>query len=370
MLTGIEDPNDILHLERGFNLIISLIFLWHLLLFIQNLKLPDKLYPAFALFWVLNPELISVGALITNDVLLFLIGLILCNKLFKYWEKPSWRQTLVVLALCALAAVVKGNGLVFIMAFALVAFFLFLRKMLIFKTLSLTALATLIAVVLIAFGGNYVRKYHENGNPFVINQLKPVKANWIKPDTVFQGRKGVTSVAESFLTFRAKSLFKKPFNTNNSTDYPVHRTSFFTQFFGQFSNYFFESHPPSWHTNNNDARNLILLNYAIHLPLFFWFVVWILIASIKQIRKPGAQRTVHLLLFWLFLFFVMRYTLIYRDFGNMKVMFMFPIIASLTWLHAESIRKFKWQKLLTVALYTCSILYTVNLFYLVRQLVR
>lgn len=366
---GLESASDILTIIRSINFLFSSTILWLMLKYMSRLNLQQAIKIPFMLFWALNPELISIGGLNTNDTWLILLGLILYPLLEQYWLSQGKKHAAIILIIITIAGLSKGNGLVLMLGFIAMFCMLVMARKFALKRMSTTLLGIAVSIVLIAFGGLYVKKQKDHGDPFIINQTKPVQANFWKADTVFQGRPGVTSVAETFFTFRFINLMEEPFNQNDKI-YPKHRTSFFTQLYGQYSNYFFESHPASWHTTNNDAKNFILVNYVIHLPLFLIFVLALLVAGIRSFKNPFSLQTMHG--FWIFLFlaFVIRYSYIYRDFSNMKLLFMFPVLFALISIFKAGMEWINRPKIIAPLLYLASILYTVNFVYLIRQLLK
>ncbi len=151
-----------------------------------------------------------------------------------------------------------------------------------------------------------------------------------------------------------------------SDDYPQHRTSFFTQLHGQFSNAFFERSPPSWTVTNETAINFTRANYLVQLPLLLLFLFGIFL-SLKQVYKQqGIYDFIHLAAFLIYLAFVMRYAYSIRDFGNMKLIFIFPALLSMIYFLQNGIEQLKsntLNKTAFVVLNLSTLLCAINLIY-------
>ncbi|MGE3823456.1 MAG: hypothetical protein AB7G44_04480, partial [Bacteroidia bacterium] len=101
-----------------------------LLIFIFQFKssLPFKWNLSLALFWGQNPKLISISIQATNDIPVIALGMIFTLLLLKWIEKKSNILFAFILLIVALAAIIKGNGLVLLFILPLVLLFLFLIK--------------------------------------------------------------------------------------------------------------------------------------------------------------------------------------------------------------------------------------------------
>lgn len=358
-------------LIQWFNLFISAGILWLILLLLQSLKLSNLLWIASSLFWGLNPELISIGALATNDTVLIFFGFLVTWLMIKQWRNLSLKYELSLVILISLLAITKGNALVFATAlFALFGLQLIRDKKLNIKLIARRILMGICMFVFIGHFGKFFEKHDKLGYAFTINQLKQNPPNLFEEDTIYDGRKGVTTIANSFFRMHIISLLHTPYNLNGSIEYPLHRTSFWGQLFGQFSNYTFERYPASWVSQNNDNFNFSRINYLIHLPLFALMLWGIANALWRQLNTPLNIEIIHLVLVLAFTFFVMRYSYIYRDFSNMKVIFIYPSLFSIITLFTKTLKKIGREKMLSYALILAAFLYQVNFIYLIRELLR
>jgi hypothetical protein len=362
--------NDYLTIVRAVNFVFSGLIAVIIARRINRIVDHKLLKYAVMAFWLFNPELISIGALNTNDIALILVGLIVYPFITRYWQNISIIDEVVIWSLLVLASLLKGNGLVFVIIFIAVIGIKFLDRKYKLKDIIRLFIFFSVSVCLIGVGGKYYHKYKVFNNPFIINQNPAPTPNIFQADSAFQGRKGVTTISESFFTFRLFSLLEEPFNRNGSKDYQVHRTSFFTQLYGQFSNYFFESHPGSWRSNNNDMKNFVRVNYILHLPLLAMFVYLIVIRIRKlwPFKKADVSSYFDMLVLGIFMMFLIRYSIIYRDFSNMKIVFVFPMLIGLINLFYESIKSKRYTKPMAYLLLLCALLYNINYVYLILRL--
>jgi hypothetical protein len=353
-----------------FNLFFVTGILWLLLKVVESLQLKKWLSISLMLFWGMNPELISIGTLATNDTVLIFFGFIISYLFIKHWHKATLKYELPLVLGIAFLGITKGNALVF--GIALVALFglEFIRdRKWNFKLLGRQALSVVFIFFFVGYFGSFFEKQQKHGNAFTINQLKQNSPNLFEEDTLYDGRKGVTTVFNSYFKLRFASLIEMPYNLNSSTFYPIHRTSFWGQMFGQFSNYTFERYPASWVSENNDNFNFSRVNYCLHLPLFLFMLFSLAAGIYRQIKQPYNPELVHLLLIFAFTFFVARYSYIYRDFSNMKVIFIYPVLYSIITLFGNGSSKLKFEKLVIFLLLASTFLYQINFIYLIRALI-
>lgn len=354
-----------------FNLFFVTGTLWLLLKLIESLKLSKWLRISLMLFWGMNPELISIGALATNDTVLIFFGFIISYLFVKHWNKPLIKYELPLVLGIAFLGITKGNALVFFIALVTLFGLEFIRtRVWNLKIISRQALGVLFIFLFTGYFGKFFEKHQKLGDPFTINQLKQNSPNIFTEDTLYDGRKGVTTVFNSYYKLQFASLLEMPYNLNSSTFYPIHRTSFWGQIFGQFSNYTFERYPASWVSENNDNFNFTRVNYLLHLPLFLFFIYTLVLYLYHQYQKPLNSDIVHLLLIFAFTFFVARYSYIYRDFSNMKVIFIYPVLFSIITIFSRNLKLIKFQNLTIFILLACTLLYQINFAYLIRELIR
>ncbi len=330
----------------------SLLFKWNL---------------SLALFWGLNPKLIAISIQATNDIPVIALGMLFTVVLLKWIENKNNILFALILLTVLLAAIIKGNGLILFFILAAALFFFFVTKQISFSAISLKTVLLLALIPAIAFLGGYYDKYKNYGNPFLTNLPVAPAPNFITPDTAQGFRKGVTTVWDSFFGFKIKSLIEQPYNVNDLSDnYPAHRTSFFAQLYGQFSNASFERAPPSWSVTDNTATNFTKVNYVLQLPLLLLFLLGIFAALKQVVKEFSLQEFIHLAMFLIYLAFVARYAHNIRDFANMKLIFLFPALLSMIYFLWKGIAQLKSLVLNNTALIlvnASTLLYVINLAY-------
>jgi hypothetical protein len=367
---GVATRDGIFNVIQVSNLVFSSLTLWLCLNLIQSLKLNQLLSVALMLFFGLNPELISIGALNTNDTVVIFLGFVFCRYLVLYWENPSVTKEVILVLLVALVSVMKGNGLVFIAALGfLVLYKHFTEASLRVSVLGRGLVYGVFLLLFVGYFGNYYQRYEMYNNAFLINQEKQPAPHWYEPDEVRADRQGVKSIYHSFGTFPLFSLLQRPYNVNDGLNYPKHRTSLWTQLYGQYSNYLFERHPGKWHSINNDNLNVTRLNYLLHLPLLMLFLWGVFSQLFGSKIHANSENFIHGFLILLFTLFVIRNSYVYRDFSTMKLIFIFPILYAIIHVFAVQAAKIKYTKGLSYLLLACALLYQINFVYLFREII-
>jgi len=366
-LTSASTEDELRILFQWMNFAFGFVCLLLIFVFQFNSDLPFKWNMSLALFWGLNPKLIAISIQATNDIPVIALGMLFTLMLLKWIENKSKLNFALLLLTVFLAAIIKGNGLVLFFILAAVLFVFFVIKQISFTTVSLKLILLLLLIPAIAFLGGYYSKYKNHGNPFLTNLPAAPAPNFFTPDTAQGFRKGVTTVWDSFFSFRIKSLVEQPYTINDlSENYPQHRTSFFTQLYGQFSNASFERAPPSWSVKDETAMDFMRANYLVQLPLLLLFLIGIFVALKQVITSRSNEDLVHLSAFFIYLAFVAKYAYNIRDFGNMKLIFLFPALLSMMYFLQKGIAQLKSVRLNTIAfviLNASVLLSAINLIY-------
>lgn len=371
-ITGSTTEDELRVLFQWMNFVFGLGCLLLIFLFQFRSSLSFKWNLSLALFWGLNPKLIAISIQATNDIPLIALGLGFMLLLLKWIENKSNVLFAFILLYVLFASILKGNGLVLFLVLAIVLLFLFIARQISFAAFSLKTVLLLALIPAIAFLGGYYGKYKNYGNPFLTNLPVAPAPNFFVPDTAQGFRKGVTTVWDSFFSFKIKSLVEEPYNVNDLSDnYPAHRTSFFTQLYGQFSNASFERAPPSWSVKDETALNFMKANYLLQLPLLLLFLLGIFAVSKQVVLDRGQQDFIHLAMFFIYLAFVARYAYNIRDFANMKLIFLFPALLSMVYFLWKGAAQLKSGLLNTTALIlinASTLLCAINLYYFTIRL--
>lgn len=354
-VTGSNDSYDIHRQMQWVNLIFSLAWVWVFLLFVRKIPLNPNVRRVSAAFILWNPRLAALSVQATNDSPVILLGA--CFTLLAWlWlsEKKNIYGVWFILAAGA-AAVVKGNGILLLIA-ALPVLLLGIRT--IERSVVLKLSGLLIAVVIAsAFLGGYVAKYKNYGTPFLINQDKASPPPLSRDEVWFGKRAGIRSVRSGYLKFPFRSLMETPYQINDEPEFPVHRTNFWTLLYGNFYRVQFHNHPGSWRVldsawSHNVARILFVLG-LIPTTMLIFGVFRSCVLTIRRRREifNGADSEIrshafHLMMTLLFLAFILKYSYDYRDFGNIKPLFLFPAMLSMYYVFVGALNAIvkKWKR--------------------------
>jgi hypothetical protein len=138
-------------------------------------------------------------------------GFIFTKYAIKYWRKSSFTATAIIVAIPSILAMTKGNGLVLLIAaIGLIVLSSVNNKQLKLKTLLFQITLLVLSLGSIAYFGNYAEKHTKYDNAFKSNIPRQPKANFFREDTLFKGRKGLTTISETFFSFKLKSLLDQP----------------------------------------------------------------------------------------------------------------------------------------------------------------
>lgn len=371
-IAGAQTENEIRIIYQWLNFIFSALTLVLVFIFQFKANLSFRFNLVLSLFWGLNPKLIAISIQATNDISVIFFGMCFLFFLLKWITFRKLFHLAAMFVCVFLAGIIKGNGLVLFFIFLAAIIYLFaFHKNEMRQNILLLVLGILI-IPCIAVFGNYYRKYKTHNNPFLTNMPVAPAPAWFGETSEFTGRKGVTTVSESFFTFRFLSLISEPYNTNDlSEKYPAHRVSFFTQLYGQFSNAFFERSPPSWTIENPIAMNFVRANYLLQLPLLLLFIAGIFFSLKRLFISRNTSDFIHLASLLLYLVFTIRYAYTIRDFSTMKIIFLFPVLPSMLFVFQCGIEKLKnnFMQAAIFALISVSIiLYVVNLAFFTGRL--
>ena len=236
-----------------------------------------------------------------------------------------------------LAALSKANGMVVFIAILVVFAAACLRspgrlsitrpKLALYSGVFLGGFLTLVSVF-----GPYWGQYRRYGSPFAVGSMRPDPFPNVFKKT-YVARPGVTSLIDSYLTFRFFDMLKNPVITNSANDYPLHRTSLWSQLYGRAHFVHFDAWPPSW-----EKRHWVVLWLGRLIFIFALFPTVLLLTGmargcsstirwigncIKNGEAPLGDLLLNLAAFG-YLAFIILYALRYRDFATMKAIFLFP----------------------------------------------
>ena len=329
----------------------------------------------------LNPCLTGINGQATNDTLEILAGcaVIYFTDLYIRRLKPLLLTGLIISMI--IACITKGSGLILLLGVIVVlSVHLFILPREKKKMLLLHSVIFAVALLsIVPFAGGYYANYKKYGNAFINNiSQKDPPPNFIEQTYLL--RPGITSIVHGYFTFRIIDMVKQPYITNGETDYPLHRTSLWSQMYGRTFFMHFDQFPGSWSTLNPKVlrvgKGLLLLGL---FPLFIFLAGSA--SAIRRFFRAMFRRNAALLteqLTWVHaafvisgLLFILKYTYDYRDFATMKSIFLFPVLLSIIALFIagfEKVRSRPLGNIITVALSILVVLSAIDVLYLINQL--
>jgi hypothetical protein len=348
-----------------------------------------------------NPALIAINGQCTNDSFVILFGTLAFFLMGLFQEKNKWLMVTALTLSTIVAGISKGDGLpLFIVVLAVLSVRVyvavhgkkigrsFLQRIVsrpvVGKLAQLLFFIVLYMWIVPSIGG-----YTGNGSRFsaatniaAIPDRPPlIKENFMSG--VWPERAGVSSVVHAYATFRFVDLLRHPLLLWWEKAYPRHRTSLWTELYGNAFFAQFECWPPSWIMTNwyipDLGRTLFVLSL---LPLFF-LIVGIFMYCNRLYRFIATRGlTGHLTsLEWvlpfgalLYLVFIIAYTWLYRDYSTMKPIFIYPAILCFVKLMLDGMTFVagKSKRLFVVGIYplltVLSALYVVDIGTLIRHI--
>lgn len=278
----------------------------------------------------LNPKMIATSIQATNDAFVIFFVTVALAAGYRFFRSFGRSAFVVMTAGVLLAGISKGNGLVVAIAITLTFVAAVIRP-----AVSRRQLFGYAAVFLLAFAafvpqlGGYWSRYQERGSPFAINQ-DPVPPPHFIQET-YENRPGITSVVDGFFTFHFIDLLIHPRITEGVV-YPRHRTSMWSLFYGGMNSVHYDSWPVSWMSGSrvvNWLLRLIMLLALLPTAVLVAGTVRSMFRVVKEFaaRTPRAGWSAEVLMAVTtagYIAFVMYYGYRYRDFANMKPIFLYP----------------------------------------------
>jgi len=298
-----------------------------------------------------NPTLVGLNAQATNDSFVILFTSLALIKGGEFFRTGARRAFIIMSASVVLAALSKGNGLVVFIAVMLTLILAIIRPRSVpgLSRRQLVGLTTGFIAIFLVFTislGSYRPNWEDTGNPFAINGDPAPWPHLFERTYVY--RPGTTSIADTYFTFRFVELLRYPMITNDPVDYPLHRTSLWSQLYGRAHFGHFAQHPPSWKSTHPLVLNLGRLILALALLPTACLLMGIL-RRVAVLMIPGRreasshQARLDEVLYALaaagFLAFVVLYSLSYRDFSTMKAEFLFPGLLAYLYVFAHEAQR-------------------------------
>lgn len=389
-ILGIDTTSDEI---KTANLISSFAGIFTLLVvfnFLKRLYLSNNARLLLFAMVASNPDFIGINSQATNDSLVALFGAIALYFAFLFYNEWHIHDLIFSVAFCILGVLTKMNAIVVFIAVMSLLFASILKQD--HKALSDRArlvpsfLACLaFFTVFVAGFGNYYQHYLEYGSPFVSTRGRDKDPFPSFNDNEYYHRPGTVSIMQSFLRFRVVELIKEPVIDQSGEVFPWHRTSLWSQLYGRLNFVHFSQWPPSWSNTTpfvlNLGRALLILGL---IPIIFlvmglirsliYFVAWV----VGKLQVPQVQYSYLLLVLTSFgyLTFIVLYNAYYRDFSNMKAIYLLPGLLAFLGVVASALQYFYMktrghimiQRLLELALGVLCVLYLIDIGALLRDL--
>jgi len=343
--TDMTDEQKII--SQMLNAIAGIITLFVIYRFLKKFDLSNSsVLITFSLI-ALNPALIGISAQATNDMFVILFSTLALFFLHSFLKSSRWKDLILLMLFVILASLSKGSGLLIFFGILIVFFLKIISaygNSALFKRYAFSALIFLvICFPSIAFIGPYAQYYKAYGTPFVLN--KPVSSFPQFFTKTYEGDKtGVTSIADSYLTFRLFDLLKNPY-LNRETEpikYSANRTSVWTQLYARTVFIQFEGTPKKWIVKpTNPVFKMGKIIFVVALVPLIFFLYGVFLANKRFLADfwrqkfsylSGESDWIFLLFFWMFIAFIIKFTLDYRDFVSMKPIYLFPAILAFAYI--------------------------------------
>jgi hypothetical protein len=323
-----------------FNAILGFFTILFFSKFINKQPFNDSTKLLLFAFFAFNPCLTGINVQATNDTLVILGGVMsvyFCDLFFRNITVTNFIYLMASLFVCSLT---KTTGILIFLVISV--FFLFkiiaqpnIRQKRKLSNYFVGAILLFTSVVIFAGGYyTYYKKYKSLPTSAWSNADPP--PSFFKETTFsvgFPGRPGVLNMANSFFTFRYFDMIKQPYINNEVDNYPMHRTSVWSQLYGRTAFLHFDQWPPTWQTVDPFivfvGRVLIILG-LIPLLLFLRGLFGGVFLFLKNVLKNGKTYLesendyLHLGITLALFAATLKYSYDVRDFSAMKSIYIFP----------------------------------------------
>jgi hypothetical protein len=392
---AISSPVSRIRLAQMVSCVAGIVTLWIVLVFLRREdNVSAKVgFLSFSLI-ALNPGLTAINAQATNDSFVILFASLALFFGYRFFARLAGKDFFWMTLSAILAGISKGNGLVVFLVILGVFAAAFLaasndspltrHRVALYGSIFLIAYLAVVPRV-----GSYWEQYRRYGSPFALPIPPAPFPNLFARTFVY--KPGVTSIVDSFLTFRLFDLLANPVSTNEADNYPLHRTSLWSQFYGRAHFAHFDAWPPSWQLPTAGGQWVASLveNLGRLIFLAALFPTGLLLVAIwkrgvSAIRWFTGLKGPHVslgdwliyLAVWGYLVFIVVYALRLRDYAVMKAIFIFPGLLGFLMLFASECEAFYQRFADEKAVRLCAdvillallSLYTVDILALIGQL--
>jgi hypothetical protein len=354
--------------------------------FINKQQLGDTAKLLFFALFCFNPCLTGINVQATNDSLVIFGGVLaiyFCDLFFSNKTIANFIFLLASLLLCALA---KTTGILLfgaILVFFIIKIFSLKgfhkkKRLLIFLTITLISFFYIVIVQ----GGYYA--YYKNYNSLPTsawgNAPPPFLFKETVPKDTFHDRPGITSISKGFFTFRYFDMVRQPYINNEVDNFPLHRTSLWSQLYGRTVFMHFDQWPPAWQAQTAIVvfigRVLIILGIVPLLLFLSGYCLGVMLFFKNSLQKGRVylatnNNYLHIGVTTTFLAASIKYSYDLRDYSTMKSIYLFPGLISYIKLMIDGYASIKF-KLLTKSInivLVIMIIYSIaDIGYLIYQL--
>jgi hypothetical protein len=244
-------------------------------------------------------------------------------------------STAVVLIIALIAGLLSKASMLVLTAVVCLAF--------VIKILAVTQIAEkmktakyflilLIAILaIVPWAGGYYNNYKQYGNLTISTWEKDPAPYFFKK--TFITRAGLRSMFEGYFTFRYPDMIRQPYINNEWNNYPMHRTSLWSQMYGRTVFMHFDQWPIGWQTHSPyimTVGRILIITGIIPLAFFLLGLTTGCFAFAKKLLQrdrayfAAPEQYLHVPVILAFLASSVFYTYNYRDFSSMKSIYIFP----------------------------------------------
>ncbi len=380
-LFDVQTPEHRIMAIQFFNVLLGFFTIFLFWKFIKKQSFGEITKILLFSFFAFNPSLVGINIQSTNDTMEIFFGVMAiyyCDSFFKSTKIIDF--VLLLVALLA-AALTKATGILLFIVIAVFFIFKIFSQPERYQKLRLAkffASSILCFFFIVLFAGGYYTYFKKyNSLPSSVWNKDP--APFFFKDS-YIARPGVMNMATGFFTFRYFDMIRQPYINNECDNYPLHRTSLWSQLYGRTVFLQFDQWPPAWQTHAPVVifvgRVLIALG-IVPLFLFLWGFGRGIIDFVKNILKKGSaylaeeNNYLHIGVTVALFSVIVKYCHDYRDFSAMKSIYIFPGFISYIKLFMdgyESVKGFLLKRLINIVLIIMVVFSILDIGHLIYQL--
>ncbi|MEW6366960.1 MAG: hypothetical protein AB1714_20215 [Acidobacteriota bacterium] len=321
-----------------------------LLRLVQMLPIRDDVRLIVFAGAALNPKSVGINTQVTNDSFVILFGTLAIYSLWRLLHTKAGLYGALLVAAVILACLSKASGLVIFGGSVLVLVVVLFagRSDLLARRIYLRTLLTLILLwaAIVPYFGQYYYGWKTHGNPIhsqVPTSIAPKFFEFV-PDPTWRSSLGVTTLLDSWCTFRIIDLIRHPYNTLGVPIEPRHRSSLWSQLYGRTHFVHFDQFPLSWADRSRFVMGLGSAILGLALLHLFLMLVGFADGAVRAGKGVLDRGLAHLsqdfswvmpLFLMLFAIGMLKFTYGNRDYSAMKAIYVFPAMPAFLWCFAE-----------------------------------